>query len=182
MRGRMTDETPTQTELAALAASEDDPEAIAAAEQAEQDATGEHVVAFGCQVADRVFLAAVPGQRRMSYTLAIPQCPGCGGQHEVKAMPRPRRLADEIAVSAEAPADPRPRGGGERAAPKSDADVLAAIPGDWTLVTQIAETLGYGNRGSFVNRLREMRQRSAPIETRTEHRGAPMFVRRAVSP
>lgn len=168
------------TEVATLTAP-DDAEVMAAAEQAEQDATGEHVVGYGCRAADRVFLAAVPGQRHQAYTLTIPTCPGCGETHEVKAMPRPRRPRDEIAVSADPPPDPTPppAKGAPRAAPKSDADVLGAISDDWTLVTEVAETLGYTNRGSFVNRLREMRQRGAPLETRQEHRSAPMFVRRA---
>lgn len=180
----MTTDTSTQTDLGPtddeLIARRDATEAERAEAQAEQDASGEHIVGFGCKSADRVFLAAVPGQRRRHYTLTIPQCPGCDQLHEVKAIPRPRKLTDEIAVSVEAPEDPTPRdGGSERAAPKSDADVLAAIPADWTPVAEVAETLGYTNRGSFVNRLREMRERGAAIEARRKHRAAPMFVRRA---
>jgi hypothetical protein len=172
----------TATEAAALLDPEDDEELVAAAVQAEEDANGEHVAGFGCQSADRVFLAAVPGQRHRPYTLTIPQCPGCGKSHEIKAMPRPRKLSDEIAVSVDPPDDPTPPTAGPRNAPKSDADVLAAIPDDWAPVTDVAVALGYGNRMSLVNRLREMRERGAAIETRKEHRSAPMFVRRAVKP
>jgi hypothetical protein len=175
--GRMTDEIPTQIdELATLAP--DDAEAVAAAAQAEQDATGEHVVGFGCAVADRVFLAAVSGSRNMPYTLPIPHCPGCGESHEVKAMPRPRKISDEIAITVEPPDTPE-EAGKRRATPKSDAEVIGAIPDDWTPVTEVAEKLGYANRLSLINRLREMHERGAGIETRREPRSAPMFVRRA---
>jgi hypothetical protein len=170
----MTTDTETPAEVLIEAAPDDDAELIAAAEQAEQDATGEHVVAFGCWDADRVFLAAVPGQRRLPYTLTVPACPGCGKSHEIKAMPRPRKSADEIAISVDAPAEPE-------AGPtpkKSEPEVLAAIPTDWTPVADVAKALGYRNRGSFTNRLREMRQRGAAIETSRKRRGAPMFVRR----
>jgi hypothetical protein len=154
----------------------EDSEAAAAAAQAEQDATGEHVVGYGCLAADRVFLALVPGQRHQVYNLAIPQCPGCDESHTVKAMPRPRRPHDVIAVSVDPPVTGQSKG--LRSSPKSDTDVCAAIPEEWTLVTDMATTLGYGNRGSLVNRLREMRQRGAGIETRQEGRNKPMYVRR----
>lgn len=174
----MTTEAITQSDLSTTAAEPDDAELADAEALAERDATGEHVAAFGCRDADRVFLAAVPGQRRRGYTLTIPECPGCGEPHEIAAMPRPRRPQDEIAVSVEPPADPAPADG-ERPVMKSDPEVLAAIPDDWTAPSEVAEALGYGNHRSFGNRLRDMRRRGAPIETKQAHRTAAMFIRRA---
>jgi hypothetical protein len=105
-------------------------------------------------------------------------CPHCGRTHKT-ILPRPRQRGESCDIELERP-DPEAADSvdSSRAAPKPDAEVLAAIPEDWKLVTEIAEALGYTNRGSFVNRLREMRRRGVAIETRQEHRVAPMFVRR----
>jgi uncharacterized Zn finger protein (UPF0148 family) len=105
-------------------------------------------------------------------------CPQCGRTHKT-ILPRPRQRGESCDIELERP-DPEAADSvdSSRAAPKSDPAVLAAIPEDWKPVTEIAEALGYTNRGSFVNRLREMRQRGAALETRQEHRTAPMFVRR----
>lgn len=161
----MTTDTSTQTDLPDAELGPPDEAAAEAEAQAEADAIGEHVVAFGCRIADRVFIGVGPGQRNQSYTLKIPDCPGCGQAHEVTAMPRPRRPHDEISLTIDPPsisessAPPREPSG--RSASKSDAEIVAAIPAEWTTAKAVAESLGYNSYRSFTNRLREMRQRAA---------------------
>lgn len=104
------------------------------------------------------------------------ECPHCDRTHKT-ILPRPRQR-DEVCAIELPPPDPDAEPS-DRPVLKSDPDVLAALSDDWTLVTEVAAVLGYTNRGSLVNRLREMRQRGAPIETRQEHRTAPLYVRLA---
>ncbi len=139
----------------------------------------EYVGFVGCA---KVGLLAVRVHSRAKHVMRV-ACT-CGEVHIAKdPMIRERQPSDVVALIEEGTPmqigdDPAPAAAVERAAPKSDPDVLAAIPDDWTAVTDVAEALGYGNRGSFVNRLREMRERGAAIETRKKNRTAPMFVRR----
>lgn len=154
-----TDDVSTQTDE--LTTAPEDGEAIAAAEQAEQDAVGEHVVGYGCRVADRVYLAAGPGQRHRPYPLTIADCPGCGNPHQIIAMPRPRRPHDEIVLTFDPPPlTAQRKTKGTRSAAKSDAEIVAAVPAEWTPALQVAEALDYGNYKAFRNRLREMRKRA----------------------
>jgi hypothetical protein len=164
----MTTDTSTQTDLGPtdeeIIARREAADAEARAEaQAEADATSEHVVAFGCRDADRVFTGSAPGDRKNAYKVKIEDCPGCGESHEIVAMPRPRRPHDEISLTIDPPPPARsPAGDGysTRMSPKSDAQIIAAIPPEWTPYKNIAEALGYPNPKSFRNRLREMRQRA----------------------
>lgn len=194
----MTTDTSTQTDLPDAELGPTDEEILAAREaadaeeraeaQAEADATGEHVAAFGCREADRVFLGAASGQRKQAYKVTIEDCPGCGESHEITAMPRPRRAKDEISFTFEAPpltTASRPAGEPPtRSAAKSDAQIIAAIPAEWTPGNDIAEALGYGNYKSFRNRLREMRQRAdkqgapPPFETDSSTNGLKLRARR----
>jgi hypothetical protein len=141
---------------------DDDSEVIAAAEQAEQDATGEHVVGFGCQKADRVFLAAVPGQRHRHYNLTIPECPGCGGEHIVLAQPRPRSLTDEIAIQVEAPrVVPETGDDGPGRRQVSDQMILDAIPaGAAHRLVTVAAKLEYSTTTPLMRRVRRMISRA----------------------
>jgi hypothetical protein len=148
-------------------------------ETREARARGEFVGFLACSYGrGRLLKVALPDERA---SVSVP-CPvsGCSETHRTRdSMPRPRQRGECCDVVIEPPPPPDPDNPTPpRTAPKSDAEVLAAIPKDWKLVTEIAEALGYTNRGSFVNRLREMRRRGVAIETRQEHRVAPMFVRR----
>jgi hypothetical protein len=173
-------------ETTTLVATED-AEAVAAAEQAEQDSTGEHIVGFGCQSADRVFLAAVPGQRHAPYTLTI-QCPGCGKSHAIKAMPRPRRPRDEIAISVEPPAAPDPDDpttlkGRQQV---SDAAILEALPEQDTPALEVARALGYAGAkaGALIKRCRLLNERAEakgerpPVVLTITRPGVPALLRR----
>ena len=152
--------------------------------QAEADATAEHVVAFGCRAADRVFIAAARGERTQTYKVTIDDCPGCGESHSILAMPRARKASDNVALTFDPPRLTTSRPSGEsrtRSTSKSDAQILAAIPAEWTPGNDIAEALGYGNYHSFRNRLRDMRRRAAtkgePVPFETDSSTAGMKLR-----
>lgn len=155
----MTTDVSTQTDE--LTTASGDSEAIAAAEQAEQDAIGEHVAAFGCRAADRVFLAVIPGQCHKPYPLAIPECPGCGNPHAIIAMPRPRRPHDEIAVSVDPPEDtPKDSGSGRRQV--SDAAIFDAIPvGRDVPAPTVAESVGYAGTTAAYSFMRRVKRINA---------------------
>lgn len=191
----MTTETVTQSDLSIpaaepLAVADDPTDEEVLARRRERDrarkreqATGEYIGFVGCS---RVGLLKVRVNSHEKHVMEV-ACT-CGEVHTTTDPQIRERRPGEVVTLIEEGApmtvgdDPAPRKPSKRPAPmKSDAAVLAAIPDDWTPATEVAETLGYGNRGSFINRLREMRERGAPLETRKEHRTAPMFVRRAVT-
>lgn len=151
------------------------------------DSPAEPGVGFvGCSRARSVLRVRVTNLDRHRMRVECPN--GCGQHMTPDPFGRPLRPDEPEPELVELP-DPSPvrERGRERSREHPDAEILAAIPEEWTPAADIAAELGYTNGNSFTNRLREMRQRAEakgaplPIESaRSKTRpGGPLMLRRA---
>jgi hypothetical protein len=134
----------------------------------------EHVVAYGCAHAGRLYRALAPGFANREYQLTIPTCPGCGESHVVKAMPRPRRRGERCDLTL-APATTDPGASRRRV---SNEEILDAIPSDEVLAAEVAERLGYDRPQGLLRRIERNAKLRDQIEVIRHGPGRPITLRR----
>lgn len=125
--------------------------------KAAEEGTGEYIGFVGCAKRGGVQKVKVHSKARLVMEVVCP----CGETHTTTSpMVRERLQGEtvelvEVALPAVEPAAAAPK---RRAL--GDAEILAAMPADWTLAADLAETLEYSSAKALRNRLRDMRKRA----------------------
>jgi hypothetical protein len=119
----------------------------------------QHAVAYGCHHRDRIYLALRPGRAPGPGKATIPVCPGCGEEHVISAMGRPRSPSESIDICIDGAIDPGPIEPPKEPRKQiqiNDAEILAVLTDEPQRAIDLAKQLGYTTGQSVVARCEKL--------------------------